>query len=74
MAPDDLLGLIDGNEAAIESAGVDIASYTASGTDHTILWRDAFYDVEVRGVRLVDWVARLVAGDTPADIHCTDCH
>ncbi len=74
VAPDDLLALIDQNEAAIESAGVDIASYTAPGTDHTILWRDAFYDLEVQGVRLVDWVAGLIAGESPADIRCSDCH
>ncbi len=33
----DLLSIIQTNEAAIEDAGVPVASYIAPGTDHTIL-------------------------------------
>ena len=72
-AAEDLLALIDANEAAIEAAGVPLHSYTAPGDDHGIFEFDAFYEIEVNGVRLVDWVAELLAGDPPADVHCDDC-
>ena len=70
---DDLVTLIDGNEAAIEAEGVEVASYVAPGTSHTIIGGDEFYELEVEGVRLVDWVTALVGGTTPADVHCTTC-
>ena len=50
-----------------------IASYIAPGTSHMILGSDGFYDMEVEGVRLVDFLAALVAGDVPADVRCVDC-
>jgi hypothetical protein len=34
---------------------------------------DEFYDMEVEGVRLVDFLTSLVAGDAPADVRCTEC-
>ena len=73
VGADELLTLIDRNESEIEAAGVELASYTAAGTDHTILWRDELYELEVEGVRLIDWVADLVRGDTPPDVRCGDC-
>jgi hypothetical protein len=71
--PQDLLALIDANEAAIEAAGVTQHSYTAPGDDHGIFEFDAFYEIEVDGVRLVDWVAALLAGEPLDDVHCDDC-
>jgi hypothetical protein len=70
---DELVALIDENEAVIEAEGVEVASYVAPGSDHTILGRDTFYELEVEGVRFVDWVADLVRGETPPDVHCRDC-
>lgn len=71
---DELLELMDRNEAGIEAAGVDVASYVAPGSAHTILGSDAFYELEVAGVRFVDWVSDLVGGDeTPPDVRCSDC-
>lgn len=70
---DDLVSLIDANEQQIETAGVTLWSYISPGDDHTVLHRDAFYTQTVEGVRLVDWVTALVAGDTVADVHCTVC-
>ena len=32
-----------------------------------------FFEMEVDGVRLVDWVAALVAGEPLDDVHCEDC-
>ncbi|PUB27129.1 pectinacetylesterase [Promicromonospora sp. AC04] len=70
--PPDLLAEIDGNEAAIEAAGVPLHSYTAPGADHQI-FEDKFYDVTVNGVRFVDWLDELVTDEPPADVHCDQC-
>jgi hypothetical protein len=71
---DDLVAFIDQTEADIEAAGVPVASYVAPGDLHTIVLDDEFYDMEVEGVRLVDFLAALVAGDVPADVRCTVCN
>ncbi|MGE5209840.1 MAG: pectin acetylesterase-family hydrolase [Acidobacteriota bacterium] len=70
---DDLVTFIDQTEADIEAAGVPVASYVAPGDAHTIVMSDEFYDMEVEGVRLVDFLTTLVAGDVPADVRCTEC-
>jgi hypothetical protein len=70
---DDLVTFIDQTEAGIEAAGVPVASYVAPGDAHTIVMSDEFYDMEVEGVRLVDFLTTLVAGDVPADVRCTEC-
>ena len=64
---------IDGNEAAVEAAGVPLHSYTAPGDDHGIFEFAKFYEIEVNGVRLVDWVRTLITGTPPADVHCVQC-
>ena len=71
--PSELLAAIDDNEATIEAAGVVQHSYTAPGDDHGILEWPAFYEIEVGGVTLVDWVAALVTGEPLDDVHCDDC-
>jgi len=70
---DELLTLIQEIEADVESTGVDVASYIAPGTEHTIVAGDAFYEMEVEGVELVDWFTELVEGGVPADVRCTEC-
>ena len=67
------LELIDANEAAIEAAGVVLHSYTAPGDEHGIFEFEAFYELEVNGVRLVDWISALLAGEPLDDVHCDDC-
>jgi hypothetical protein len=69
----DLLTAIDDNEAAIEAAGAHLHSYTAPGTDHQIFEPDKFYELEVNGVLLVDWLDLLVNEEPPADVHCDQC-
>jgi hypothetical protein len=69
----DLLSMIEATEAQIEAAGVPVASYIAPGATHTILGTDVFYEVEVEGVRLADFLASLVAGDVPDDVRCVVC-
>ncbi len=70
---DELVTLIDDIEAGIEASGVNVASYVAPGTAHTIINGDDFYTLEVDGVRFVDWMSELVNGGTPDDVHCRVC-
>ena len=48
--------------AAIGANNPNFASYTAPGTQHCIINNPAFYNTTVNGVRLVEWVNRLLAG------------
>ncbi|PSL04625.1 pectinacetylesterase [Haloactinopolyspora alba] len=70
---DDLLTLIDTNEARIEDAGVNLHSYTAPGDGHVAFGDGSFYTETVDGTALADWAADLVAGEPVDDVHCTDC-
>jgi hypothetical protein len=69
----DQLAVIDANEAAIEDAGVVVHSYTAPGDGHGIFEWPKFYEIEVNGDKLVDWVTRLIEGRTVDDVHCQKC-
>jgi hypothetical protein len=71
---DDLLTLIDGNEDQIEQSGVDLRSYIAAGTSHTVLSRPEFYVETEEGVPLVEWVSNLVRRQPDLDVHCTYCN
>jgi hypothetical protein len=71
--PTELLAVIDVNEAMIEEAGVVLHSYTAPGDDHGIFEWDSFYEIEVNGVRFVDWGGELLAGEPPDDVHSDEC-
>jgi hypothetical protein len=73
LDPSELLAEIDGNEAAIEEAGVVLHSYTAPGDGHGILEWPRFYELEVNGEKLVDWVTRLIEGKPVDDVHCQRC-
>ncbi|MET0459064.1 MAG: pectin acetylesterase-family hydrolase [Ilumatobacteraceae bacterium] len=70
---DQLLTLIDGNEAQIEAAGVDLASYVAPGSSHTVLSTPRFYTETFDGVAFLDWFTALVHGEPVADEHCVEC-
>jgi hypothetical protein len=70
---DDLLQLIDKNEAQVEASGIDLLSYISPGDDHTALGRPTFYTETVNGVALVDWVTSLVQGTPVTDEHCEEC-
>jgi len=74
VAADDLVTLIDETEAQVEASGVPIASFVAPGSGHTIMGGDLVYELEVEGVRLIDWITKLVEGDVPDDVHCTECN
>ena len=61
------------NEATIEAAGVNQASYMAPGRDHTILFRDLLYTQEVEGVAFLDWLTAFLGGTDVEDVACVDC-
>jgi Pectinacetylesterase len=69
----DLLSLIDANETQIERAGVNLLSYTAPGSEHTVLSDEPFYTEKVNGQRFLDWVTRLIAEQPVDDVHCQKC-
>jgi hypothetical protein len=71
--PSELLAVIDANEAWIEDAGLVLHSYTAPGDDHGIFEYETFYELEVNGEKLVDWVTRLIEGKEVNDVHCAKC-
>jgi Pectinacetylesterase len=67
----DLLSMLDANETRIEEA-VNLLTYMAPGDDHGVFLYESFYTEEVNGEKLVDWVSRLVEGETVNDVHCDD--
>jgi hypothetical protein len=69
----DLLSRMDANEQQIERAGVPLRSYTAPGTEHTVLTSDEFYTEEVNGRPLVDWTKALIEGEPVNDVRCKEC-
>ena len=73
LDPSELLAAIDANETAIEDAGVVLHSFTAPGDDHGLFEWDKFYEIEVNGMKLVDWVDALLAGEPLDDVHCDQC-
>jgi hypothetical protein len=71
---DQLVSLIDANESRIEAAGVSLATYVAPGTMHTVSSTGQLYDIEVAGVRLIDWLTALINDPAPPpDVHCETC-
>jgi acetyl esterase/lipase len=73
VGADQVVEQIDSTEAQVEAGGVALAVYVAPGDEHTIISGDEVYDLEVEGVRLIDWITELVGGGVPADVHCVEC-
>jgi hypothetical protein len=48
-------------------------TYTLAGNDHCITFSPAIYEVEVDGVKLIDWLRALANGEAIDDVTCTDC-
>src|SRR5699024_7929451 len=68
-----LFEIIRSNEEGIEAEGVDVSSYLAPGTVHTILGDDAMYSLTVEGESFLDWLTAFVDGDEVGDVTCVDC-
>jgi hypothetical protein len=73
ISANDLLSLIDANEAQIERAGVNLLSYTAPGSEHSVLSDEPFYTEQVNGQRFLDWATRLIERKPVDDVHCRQC-
>jgi hypothetical protein len=54
--------------ATIKGANPNFVAYTAPGAQHCIINSPGFYTTTVNGVRLVDWVERLLSGRSPASV------
>jgi hypothetical protein len=52
---------------------VNLLSYTAPGSEHTLLSDEPFYTEQVNGQRFVDWVTGLIDGEPVADVHSQTC-
>lgn len=63
-------GLMHANLADLAGAIPGFHSYSAPGTDHTLLRYDRLYTTEVGGVRAVDWVRDLAEGVEVATVSC----
>ncbi len=59
--------------AEIEDRAPNFCSYTTGDDYHCIVTRDRLYDEEVDGVRLIDWIGDLLAGDGGASVACEEC-
>jgi hypothetical protein len=64
----DVAASMAANEAMVEDAGVVQHSYTAPGDGHTLSSRNEFYEMEVDGVELSDWLTDVVAGEDVPDV------
>jgi hypothetical protein len=73
IAGKDVLSLMRRNEKQIEDAGVNLLSYVAPGSEHTVIGDGPFYAESVNGVMLVDWVTELLEGKPVDDVHCRNC-
>ena len=54
--------------AVIRAANANFSSYLAPGTQHCVINRPEFYTTQVGGVRLSEWVARLLATGRPGSV------
>jgi hypothetical protein len=54
--------------AAIRGVNPNFAAYTAPGSQHCIINSAGFYTTTVNGVRLSDWVGRLLAAPPPPSV------
>lgn len=70
---DSLLPLLETNLNEISAAIPEFRYYVAGGTMHTILLRPEVYSYEVAGVRFVDWLTALAAGEPVQNVMCVDC-
>lgn len=68
--PLELLPALDANRAELQADIPSLRTYVAAGEFHTLLRYSEFYNRETAGVRAVDWVRDLIAGEDVADVHC----
>lgn len=61
--------------AQISAGSSSFRSYLAPGYGHCVIDKDAFYDAEVNGQKLVSWLAKAVGDEPVSDVSCksSDC-
>ncbi len=64
---------LDNTLTSIANNAPNFRAYTAEGDVHCLTPRAEFYEYEVNGVRLVDWVAAYAQGEDVETIHCENC-
>lgn len=73
-APGELLPGLDANLAELHRSLPRLRSYVAPGEFHTLLRYRELYTRESAGVRALDWLRAIAAGDDPGNVHCRpDC-
>ena len=73
LSADNLVDVMNANEAKVEANGAAVATWIAAGDDHTIIGRPSMYTEEQNGVRFVDWLKAFIDGSPLPDEHCTVC-
>jgi len=68
-----LMDLLEANLSEIGAGSSEFSSYLIPGSDHGIIREDQFYEVMVDGVRLRDWTADLISGETLESVDCGVC-
>lgn len=68
--PVELLPGLEANRAELQADIPALGTYVAAGEFHTLLRYSELYSRETAGVRAVDWVRALIAGEEVADVHC----
>ena len=68
-----LLENLVANNNDIRRDAPDFRAYIAPGAVHTILQKNALYDMTVNGVALVDWIATLAEHAPIDDVTCEVC-
>jgi hypothetical protein len=68
--PVELLPGLDTNRVELQADIPSLRTYVAAGEFHTLLRYSELYSRETAGVRAVDWVRALIAGEALADVHC----
>lgn len=66
--PDEWSARMQEQVGAIRGANPNFFAYTAPGTQHCVINQPQFYSTQVGGVRLSDWVRRLLATGRPGSV------
>lgn len=69
-APVELLAGMDTNQRELKADIPHLRSYTATGEFHTLLRYPELYSQSTAGVRAVDWLRAIAAGEEVSDVHC----
>lgn len=72
-APETFAASLANAISAIHQESPNFRSYMADGSVHCIMPGNGFYTQEINGVRFLDWVAKLAAGQDVENVQCDGC-